>query len=343
MKSNLLIFIFLAFVHQTCFASEAGYRENPCKDPLANPEFRSAQYDFEKSRLEISRIRALKKLLDLAQIPYFIERTGIPGFRKTTIWLEPTQETKSIYLYLPKETAIPASANLELPQQVDVKYFISNPPQGLSLLARFEPYINEAGVRSLGKYSLTTKELMHILHERMRNPSGSITLGNAPLEIPEKPKQEPLTYTGRRGCFRKQAKVSMADGTQKEISKIQPGDMVLAYSLKNKKAVPRKVLSTFEHSATELSTLQFQDGTQIETTSNHPFYSLDRSDYVEAEKLLEGEKVAVLKNDHLVEKKTLKLQKSTGRENVFNIEVAEDNNYFVDSTLVHNKLSMTSF
>lgn len=74
----------------------------------------------------------------------------------------------------------------------------------------------------------------------------------------------------------------------------------------------------------------------IGTTSNHPFWSVDRREYVQADKLEHGERVLTYSGDT---KRVLSKLARPGPQPVYNLEVFAEHVYYVgkDGVLVHNQ------
>jgi hypothetical protein len=95
------------------------------------------------------------------------------------------------------------------------------------------------------------------------------------------------------------------------------------------------VTGTFCHVVTETIDLVVEDIGPIGTTSNHPFWSVDRKAFVEAGRLIEGEKVQLYNG--ATKRVTQKLARP-GPRLVYNLEVFGEHVYYVtpDGILVHN-------
>ena len=99
----------------------------------------------------------------------------------------------------------------------------------------------------------------------------------------------------QEGCFWSRAKVLMADGTQKPISKIKVGDMVKSFDVDTREIVDRRVSNVFFNGYKPLSDWMtitvFPRGTSgsdsitgpVVCTKNHRFYS--ENGFIDAEKL----------------------------------------------------------
>jgi len=121
-----------------------------------------------------------------------------------------------------------------------------------------------------------------------------------------------LSFTGTvklHGCFPSKAKVKMFDGTEKAISKIKCGDVVLGYNEKGE-LVPSKVLTTMTNGKTELwykiavDTKQLGGVKKIVCTANHEIYTSNRG-YVEAKDLNNSDKLLLTKESFEMSNRTI--------------------------------------
>ncbi len=101
------------------------------------------------------------------------------------------------------------------------------------------------------------------------------------------------------------------------------------------------VTATFHHTSGAVIDLTLadrghpEDRETIGTTSNHPFWSVDRDEYVQAGSLLEGERLTTLHGDTRV---VTSIVARDGSEPVYNLEVFGEHVYFVgvNGVLTHN-------
>ena len=95
------------------------------------------------------------------------------------------------------------------------------------------------------------------------------------------------------------------------------------------------VTGTFCHLAPQIIDLHIEDIDPIGCTPNHPFWSVDRQDFIDAGELYEGEQVQLYSGE--TKRVTQKLARP-GPELVYNIEVFGEHVYHVtsDGVLVHN-------
>ena len=133
-------------------------------------------------------------------------------------------------------------------------------------------------------------------------------------------------------CFIAGMKVETINGP-KNIEDIKVGDKVLSYNEVTKETEYKEVTRTFVHDDnTELIYKIVIGGEVIKATGNHPFY-VDGV-YKEAKELKVGDKL-LNKNGIYVEIEEITTYESDAL--VYNIEVADNHNYYVENYLVHNK------
>ena len=97
------------------------------------------------------------------------------------------------------------------------------------------------------------------------------------------------------------------------------------------------VTGTFEHISDEVVDLQIEGQEKpIGCTANHPFWSVDRQDFVDAGLLKEGERVQLYSGET---KRVVQRLPRPGPQNVYNLEVYSEHVYCVEDLgiLVHNK------
>jgi hypothetical protein len=135
------------------------------------------------------------------------------------------------------------------------------------------------------------------------------------------------------GCsFSEDTPVAAVDG-EKPIGEIQVGDEVLAYDEQSQAAAYYPVTAKFAHLDTDLVTLTIE-GEEIETTSKHPFFTLERG-WTPAGDLWIGAHVLQAGGDSgEIEGITYKHSK----EMMFNLTVDQAHTFFVgnEQLLVHN-------
>jgi hypothetical protein len=126
------------------------------------------------------------------------------------------------------------------------------------------------------------------------------------------------------------------------VTKILPCqlDSRLLHEKREGEYVYRPITATFKHQSAEVWDFTFTGDETVGATNNHPFYSLDRQDYIPVGELTIGERV---KNFAGTEIKLLSKAKRPSPEPVYNLEVYRDHNYLVGKgrILVHNACTIS--
>lgn len=165
------------------------------------------------------------------------------------------------------------------------------------------------------------------------------------------------TSGGGGRCFDAGTQVLMADGTSKNIEEIQVGDLIWSYNVSTKQPEVSEVLNLHvSNSYKQLVHLTFEDGTVLDTTMTHPFYttsgwvSLDPSyDYNFHEDISEAyfEMMTVGQTFYKANYNTnqvdfVKLSRIQYRHGVskdhlvYNLNVSNNNTFFANGILGHN-------
>jgi uncharacterized protein YjdB len=153
-------------------------------------------------------------------------------------------------------------------------------------------------------------------------------------------------------CFLAGTKVTMADGTLKNIEDVKVGDEVVSYDTVANKFITSPVEKTFTHRPGITGDdyylkLSISGGTILNVTPNHPIYSRANSSapwqFVNVGQLIPGDEVFGIKG---VAETVLSSEKIYEREATYNLEISGDNHdYFVgdknSAILVHNKGGVT--
>ena len=148
-------------------------------------------------------------------------------------------------------------------------------------------------------------------------------------------------------CFPAWTKVTMADRSQKNIEDVMVWDIVLSYNTEtntNEKSIVKEKFVHKDH-AHEMYELTI-NGEVLKVTDVHPFYvrkSESSKDYawIEAQNLKVWD-ILLMSDGNLA--KIDKINHYNNVETVYNLEVADNHDYFVDKWyLVHNKWPTTCF
>ena len=137
-----------------------------------------------------------------------------------------------------------------------------------------------------------------------------------------------------QNCFTGETLVATEDG-QKRIDEIEVGDKVWAYDIFTGETALKEVTKVYVHEVDEILHLHTSCG-DIDTTTNHPFYVIDRG-WVAAGDLVEGDEVYLIDGSTAVITGS-ELEQLPETIKVYNLEVADFNTYFVgdEAVLVHN-------
>ncbi len=137
-----------------------------------------------------------------------------------------------------------------------------------------------------------------------------------------------------QSCFTGETLVATEDG-QVRIDEIELGDKVWAYNVETGETELKTVTKIYVHEVDEILHLYTSEG-QIDTTTNHPFYVVDRG-WVAAGDLKAGDQVLKL-NGTVAVVTGSELEKLAESILVYNLEVEDFHTYYVGSepVLVHN-------
>lgn len=138
----------------------------------------------------------------------------------------------------------------------------------------------------VGEYSGTCKDLDH---------QHIISTWQALKNNPSIIKQFQLVLVDE--CLAGDTKVSMADGSEKEIKDVEPGDFVLTKNEQTGAIEPNRVVKRHENlmvsSEERMYQLTFDNGTVIEITGNHKCFTANRG-WVRADELTEEDDVQTI-------------------------------------------------
>jgi len=142
--------------------------------------------------------------------------------------------------------------------------------------------------------------------------------------------------------FSPDTKVLMADGSTKPIAEVRVGDEVVATDPETGETTKREVASLHINDDTDLAdvTVELPDGRRaiVRTTEHHPFWSLDRNEWVGAGELRSGEDLSTLTPSSQPEIEAVRV--FTGRRVMYNLTIVDIHTYYVlagnTPVLVHN-------
>nr|WP_061235353.1 TIGR04388 family protein [Leptospira weilii] len=141
-----------------------------------------------------------------------------------------------------------------------------------------------------------------------------------------------------RTCFTAGTLVHTATGAKK-IEEVKVGDQVLSWDEESGEQGYHRVVKTFQRQTNVVYTLHYSNGTQVETTDEHPFY-IENKGWVPAKDLRTGE-ASVLSNEKTLEIVSITISERT--TTVYNFEVEDAHSYYVSEVgiLVHNDCVLT--
>ncbi len=140
----------------------------------------------------------------------------------------------------------------------------------------------------------------------------------------------------RINSFDDDTPVLMADGGRKPIADVALGDLVWASDPDTGVAGPRPVTDLIRHGGPHLMVdIDFSDGSQVDATDRHPFWSVERQAWVDAISLHPGDTVLTAEAALLTVRHT---RITTRTLTAYNLTVADLHTYHVADSdiLVHN-------
>jgi hypothetical protein len=150
-----------------------------------------------------------------------------------------------------------------------------------------------------------------------------------------------------RVCFVSGTKITLADGSTKNIEDIKIGDNVLSFNEETKLQESQAVTKIITPIHDDLVTYTFEDGSKITCTYDHPFYVNEfklasyKPDWTSERYKLNVSEIKIGDVVHLINKDTLKiiniveLEKKPTQTYIF--EVNKNHNFYANNILTHNK------
>jgi Ataxin-1 and HBP1 module (AXH) len=153
-------------------------------------------------------------------------------------------------------------------------------------------------------------------------------------------------------CFVGETKVKMSDLSDKSIKDIVIGDLIITYNEDNGEQEINEVLNVMSPNKNTLVEYTLSDNTIIKSTPDHPYWVIGKgwSSYNPVQTLtLYNIEVSYLEiNDSLlsldgteIKLIDMKLVKLDDSLKTYNLSVSNNNNYYVNNILVHNKTEPT--
>jgi filamentous hemagglutinin len=146
--------------------------------------------------------------------------------------------------------------------------------------------------------------------------------------------------TGEDTCFAAGTRIATPSG-DRPIEDLMPGDEVLSFDPESQEIRRGEVTRVFAHEKRPYRELSLPTGLVVGITGNHPVYAANRGGFVPARALEGGDSLLTLAGGEAARASEASLATAfEGRKlrgTVYNISVAQYENYFAGGVLVHNK------
>jgi YD repeat-containing protein len=178
-------------------------------------------------------------------------------------------------------------------------------------------------------------------------------LGNNPLK--EWSETYSTTVGGGGSCFIEGTKITLADGSEKNIEDVQVGDKILSYNSEKGRTESDVVVSLNRPVHDDMIVVRFGDSENT-NTFDHPYFVKDKgwssyapkltvmrySKFVEelrnVEQLEKGDLIyTVTEGENLVESEIINIKEEIGKVQTYIFSVEKNGNFFANGALVHNK------
>jgi predicted lipid-binding transport protein (Tim44 family) len=137
-----------------------------------------------------------------------------------------------------------------------------------------------------------------------------------------------------KGCFLPDTPILRADGTQSLISELQPGDVLLAFTLEGE-IVRTTVRQVITHDVDEYVSVGTERMT-LRVTREHPFY-VGQGTFKTVEALRVGDRIYAVADGALQEQHITSLEAVRVPTRVYNLQTDGPNTFFANGVAVHNK------
>ncbi|MEO5968361.1 MAG: polymorphic toxin-type HINT domain-containing protein [Bdellovibrionia bacterium] len=166
------------------------------------------------------------------------------------------------------------------------------------------------------------------------NPLASGPTASVNLQIPVPANVGAIPVAAAVLCFPGETPVCISMRESRPINMIRVGDFVESCNLesKDKTCERRRVQHVFQNTTDHLLKLTF-DGKNLRATDNHPFYVINKGNWVEAKDLKKGDKLRTITGHEVVLEN---IEGETGHFKVYNLDVDKHHNYYAADILVHN-------
>lgn len=139
-------------------------------------------------------------------------------------------------------------------------------------------------------------------------------------------------YASSHCCLLPGTKITMKNGTKKEIQNIVKGDQVLSFNLASQTPIPTQVKKLLIY--TDSSNGYYIVNRALKVTGQHPIW-INGKQWVQAEKIQVGDQMLNQEGNYVLVKS---ISHITGKNTVYDLAIEEnEHNFFAENTLVHNK------
>ena len=197
---------------------------------------------------------------------------------------------------------------------------------------------------------LTYKGASHIYpgYSLMKNDGARIEVSQSLLEVYDSPQQlYNLDIESRdvyiisssgvlvHNCFTAGTSITLADGSLKSIENIKDYDEVLCWSHATEELIPGKVETVSKKLSDQVYTIK-HGNEKTTVTAEHPFYVVNKNEYVAAKNLKEGD-IFITDTGSETKVKEVIIPEDDKFIEVYNLgNVSPVHNFFADGVLVHN-------
>ncbi len=172
------------------------------------------------------------------------------------------------------------------------------------------------------------------------NPEDTLLLASAVGKMALKGVAQAAVYgAGKVFCFPGETPICVKDDSamgyhSEPIASIQVGDAVASCNLElgEEGCECRQVQQVFKNTTDHLIQLFF-DGKILKTTDEHPFYVVNKKDWVEARDLRIGDQLQNISGEIVLLED---ISEEYGQFDVYNLDVQGNHNYYAADVLVHN-------
>jgi predicted lipid-binding transport protein (Tim44 family) len=137
-----------------------------------------------------------------------------------------------------------------------------------------------------------------------------------------------------KGCFLPDTPITMADGSRRAISGVQPGDQVLAFEPDG--AIVHAVVNNVITHKVESFLVLRTEHIELRVTEEHPFY-VGNGLFKTAEALRPGDTVYVYDGSGLAPQRVQSLEHVAASVTVYNLQTDAPHTFLADGVAVHNK------